>query len=113
MDRPLLAVMSLLDKPANILTHTHVHTHTRTHTHTHTLTHTHTHMHTHTHAHALSPPQSTMLNDVFNPFIMEVRIDTPTRTVVPGTGNESPQPLNDSPVVSQFGSTQVQVRTQL
>ncbi len=53
--------------------------------------------------------QSEMPNDVFNPFIMEVRIDTPTRTVSAGNGNESPQSLSDFPVVSQFGASQVQV----
>ena len=50
-----------------------------------------------------------MLNDVFNPFIMEVRIDTPTRTVTPGNGNEAPEDLSSAPVVSQFGAMQVQV----
>ena len=49
------------------------------------------------------------INDVFNPFIIELSVETPTRTVTPGDGNETPQDLRNAPVVSIFGSSQVQV----
>lgn len=53
--------------------------------------------------------QNDMLNDVFNPFIMEVRVSAQQQAITQGDGNQTLEDFSSSPVVSQSGATQVQV----
>ena len=48
--------------------------------------------------------------DRFNPFIIEVGITSPQREVTTGDGNETLEDLSGFPVVTETGTTQIQVK---
>ena len=50
-----------------------------------------------------------MLSDIFNPFIMDLSVDTPPREIIPGNGNEALEDLSGLPIVLVTGISQVQV----
>ena len=47
--------------------------------------------------------------DIFNPFIIEMSVEHPSRVVIPGDGNETPEDLSGYPVVVVARTSQIQV----
>ena len=51
--------------------------------------------------------------DIFNPFIVEMRIEAPSREVAIGNGNETLMDLSGFPLITFTGASEIQVRVQL
>ena len=49
------------------------------------------------------------IDDVFNPFVMDLSVNTLPRNAVTGNGNEPLQDLSSFPVVTLTGPTQIEV----
>lgn len=49
--------------------------------------------------------------DIFNPFVIEVSVDSPPRQITIGTGNDTLEDLRRSPIIMLDAPTQVQVST--
>jgi hypothetical protein len=47
--------------------------------------------------------------DLFNPFIVELSVTTPTREVIPGDGNQKAEDLTQFPVVIVTPPSPIQV----
>ena len=49
------------------------------------------------------------IEDIFNPFVMDLTVNIPPRTATTGNGNETLQNLNTYPIVTLTGPTQIEV----
>ena len=49
--------------------------------------------------------------DIFNPFVIEMKVDNPPRNVTVGNGNDALEDLSEFPIIQQDAPAEVQVST--